>query len=558
MTSDTSSHPPHVPFKVLTIAGSDSGGGAGIQADIKTFTSLKTFGTSVLTSVTSQNTLKVDGIHAIPADFVAQQLEAVLSDIGTNAIKTGMLCNAEIIAAVARTLRKHYPDTYPVPNMVVDPVMIASSGAALLDTSAIETLIREILPLCYILTPNVPEAEYILTKAQLENPGLVLSTTTEGGPARIDSLDKMRLAAQDLARLGPSIVLLKGGHLPFYKKTGLALPQDLLHAIEDLSVELEDELELVDLIWDAKAGVFTELRKEFLRTSSTHGTGCTLSAAIAANLAHGLGGMDAIIKGGDYVQSAIRDGLTVGRGKGSLNHFHQIVPRSIEKPTRYNLHPLTNYLLKACEVDWKKYTEHEFVQGLADGTLPRESFIHYMKQDYLFLQTYARAHGLGAFKARTMAESKAFADIVVHIAHESQLHINYCAKWGISYHDIVNTQESMANVAYTRYVLDIGMTGDLLDLGLAIAPCLIGYGHIGNRLYNDPNTVRGQANPYWEWIENYHDSGYQEAVERGVAMLERSCNTQQPSEHRLKQLEGIFRTATRLEISFWDMALQRL
>ncbi|KAF9149626.1 hypothetical protein BG015_008574 [Linnemannia schmuckeri] len=537
----------HVPFKALTIAGSDSGGGAGIQADLKTFTSLETFGTSVITSVTSQNTLAVDGIHAIPAAFVAQQLEAVLSDIGTNAIKTGMLCNAEIVSAVAKTLRKFYPDSEKnVPNLVVDPVMIATSGAALLDSNAIETLIKDILPLCLVLTPNVPEAEFILANHQ--------KTKTA---SKIDSLDQMKLAAQELARLGPSIILLKGGHLPLYKASGKAVPQELFDSISDLSIEME-ELELVDLIWDSRTGIFTELRKDFLRTSSTHGTGCTLSAAIAANLARGLEAHEAITKATDYIQSAIRDGLTVGSGKGCLNHFHHVVHRSIEKPTRYNPHPLTSHLLKACKDDWEKYTHHAFVQGIADGTLPKESFIHYMKQDYLFLQTYARAHGLGAFKARTMAESKAFADIVVHIADESKLHIDYCAKWGITYEEMVNTPESMANVAYTRYVLDIGMTGDLLELGLAIAPCLIGYGQIGQRLYNDPNTLKGDANPYWEWIKNYEMSDYQSAVTRGIANLERQCNIQQPSAHRLKQLEEVFRTATRLEVSFWDMALHQL
>ncbi|KAG0072367.1 hypothetical protein BGZ92_004070 [Podila epicladia] len=547
----TAEHVPHIPHKTLTIAGSDSGGGAGIQADLKTFTSLQSFGTSVLTSITSQNTLKVDGIHPIPASFVSQQLEAVLSDIGTDAIKTGMLCNAEIISAIAATLQKFYPGSRPLPNLVVDPVMIASSGAALLDSSAIATLINDLLPLCFILTPNVPEAEYILANAKLENP---VFTSASG---KIESLEQMKLAAQDLARLGPSIVLLKGGHLPFYKASGKALPHELFDSVDDMSVDME-ELELVDLVYDARSNEFVELRKEFLRTSSTHGTGCTLSAAIAAELSHGLEAHEAITKATNYIQSAIRDGLTVGKGKGCLNHFHHVVHRSIEKPTKYNPHPLTNYLLKACEKDWKEYTQHAFVQGIADGTLPKESFIHYMKQDYLFLQTYARAHGLGAFKARTMEESKAFAEIVVHIADESKLHIDYCAKWGITYEEMVNTPESMANVAYTRYVLDIGMTGGLLELGLAIAPCLIGYGVIGSRLYNDPKTVRGDANPYWEWIKNYNDSGYQDAVDRGIANLERQCNIQQPSEHRLKQMEEIFRAATRLEVSFWDMALNCL
>ncbi|KAF9579526.1 hypothetical protein BGW38_004180, partial [Lunasporangiospora selenospora] len=426
------------------------------------------------------------------------------------------------------------------------------------------TLIQELLPLCFILTPNVPEAEYILTKATALSSSGSIPLTAEG-KVKIQSLDQMKAAAKDLARLGPSIVLLKGGHLPFIKRTGEALDSALFGSVDDLEVEME-ELELVDLIYDSRYDSFTELRQSFLRTSSTHGTGCTLSAAIAAMLSKNRDAIEAIVLATDYVQSAIRDGLTVGKGKGCLNHFHHVVRRSIEKPTKFNPHPLTNYLLKTCADDWKKYTCHAFVQGIADGTLPQESFIHYLKQDYLFLQTYARAHGLGAFKARTMEESKAFADIVVHIADESKLHVNFCAKWGVSLEDMLAAPESMANVAYTRYVLDIGkyhdstksMTGDLLDLGLAIAPCLIGYGDIGRRLYNDPNTVRGDANPYWDWIKNYHDSDYQSAVERGIANLERQCNTQQPSEHRLKQMEEIFRTATRLEISFWDMALLRL
>jgi hydroxymethylpyrimidine/phosphomethylpyrimidine kinase len=188
----------------------------------------------------------------------------------------GMLCNAEIVSAVAKTLRKFYPDSAKnIPNLVVDPVMIATSGAALLDSDAIETLIKEFLPLCLILTPNVPEAEFILANAQKTNI-----------TPKIDSLDQMKLAARELACLGPSIILLKGGHLPLYKSSGKAVPRELFDSISDLSIEME-ELELVDLIYDSRTGVFTELRKAFLRTSSTHGTGCTLSAAIAANLSRG-------------------------------------------------------------------------------------------------------------------------------------------------------------------------------------------------------------------------------------------------------------------------------
>ena len=255
-------------YKVLTIAGSDSGGGAGIQADLKTMTAFGVYGLSVITSVTAQNTLGVQGIHDLPPEFVELQLDSVLSDIGAHAAKTGMVSNSEIIAAVAKKLRQ-----YKVPNLVVDPVMMAKSGDPLLRDDAREALIEEILPLAQLVTPNIPEAEALS--------GL-----------RIESLNDMREAARKIRELGPQAVLVKGGH------------------------RQEDA---VDVLWDGE--VFREFPAERLDQKHTHGTGCTYSAAIASCLARGLPLPRAIAIAKKYITQAIREGLAVGKGYGPVNHL---------------------------------------------------------------------------------------------------------------------------------------------------------------------------------------------------------------------------------------------
>ncbi len=254
--------------KALTIAGSDSGGGAGIQADLKTFTAFQVFGSSVLTAVTAQNSLGVQGIVNLPPEFVAQQLDSVLGDLGTDAAKTGMLSTAGIIQAVAAKLRE-----YRIEKLVVDPVMIAKSGDPLLRPDAREALLREILPLALVVTPNLHEAE-----ALAEIP--------------VKDREGMEEAARRIHRLGPRAVLVKGGHL-------------------------KDEA--VDLLFDGRA--VTPFSAERIPTPHTHGTGCTYSAAIAAGLARGSSLPEAVARAKDYVTRAIREGFAVGKGVGSLKHF---------------------------------------------------------------------------------------------------------------------------------------------------------------------------------------------------------------------------------------------
>ena len=257
------------PPVVLTIAGSDSGGGAGIQADLKTFHAFGCFGTSALTAVTVQNTLGVSGVHPVPAEVVRAQVAAVAGDLPVSACKTGMLATAALASAVATAIREH-----ALPHYVLDPVMVASSGDRLLDSDAERTIVEELLPLAACATPNLDEAAILL-----------------GRP--VEDRDAMRRAARELVELGARAALLKGGHLR--------------------------GSELVDVLWDGRE--LHEWTRPRLDTTSTHGTGCTLSAAIAAGLAHGRPLRTAVEDALDYVQRAIRTAPGYGRGHGPLNHL---------------------------------------------------------------------------------------------------------------------------------------------------------------------------------------------------------------------------------------------
>lgn len=257
--------------RALTIAGSDSGGGAGIQADLKTFQELGVFGMSALTAVTVQNTLGVHGVYPLPPEAAAQQIEAVGSDIGVDALKTGMLFHADIIRLVADRIR-----AFGWEKVVVDPVMIAKGGAELLQSEAVQALREDLLPLAWIVTPNIPEAEVLA--------GL-----------RIRTMEDRKEAARRIHDLGPKIVVIKGGH-----------DEKMLSPV-------------IDLVYDGTA--FTELYGKRMDTVHTHGTGCTFSAAITAGLAQGLSAFDAIQSGRLFIQAAIEDGLNLGQGQGPTNHW---------------------------------------------------------------------------------------------------------------------------------------------------------------------------------------------------------------------------------------------
>lgn len=261
--------------RVLTIAGSDSGGGAGIQADLKAITALGGYGASAITALTAQNTLGVFGVMPVPPEFIVQQIDVVLQDIGADAIKTGMLHSAPVIEAVAAALVRHGG---AIP-LVIDPVMVSASGATLLQDEAVAALTQSLLPVASLLTPNLPEAEKLCAHG-------------------IRGVEEMRAAAQELLALGPQAVLLKGGHM--------------------------EGDELVDVLATADGvETFTTTR---IPTEHTHGTGCTLASAIATGLAQGLVLRDSVIRARAYLQKAIAGAPGIGQGHGPVDHGHTVQP----------------------------------------------------------------------------------------------------------------------------------------------------------------------------------------------------------------------------------------
>ncbi len=261
--------------KVLTIAGSDSGGGAGIQADLKAFAARGVYGMSAITAITAQNTVGVQGVFELPADFVARQIDSVMEDIGADAWKTGMLSNADIIRVVAERARH-----YGVEKLVVDPVMVAKGGDPLLRPEARDALIEELVPLAYVITPNHHEAQ-VLT-------GLEIHT-----------VDDAREAARRIHEMGARHVVVKGGHLPAAEAQGVA----------------------VDVFFDGQEWV--ELPAPRIPTKNTHGTGCTFASAIAAELAKGKSPLQAVRIAKAYLTAALKAAvdLHIGHGHGPLNHF---------------------------------------------------------------------------------------------------------------------------------------------------------------------------------------------------------------------------------------------
>jgi hydroxymethylpyrimidine/phosphomethylpyrimidine kinase len=257
-------------YKAMTIAGSDSGGGAGIQADLKTFSAFGVYGTSVITALTAQNTIGVQNVLPIAADFVQDQISSIMNDIGTDAAKTGMLASKDIVRIVANCIKK-----FNISNLVVDPVMVAKSGDSLLSPSARQAIIEELLPLAKVVTPNLYEAETMLNIS-------------------IKSIDDMKKAAGELKKTGCEWIIIKGGHS-------------------------KDDREALDVVFNGKD--YTLIKSKRYKTPNTHGTGCTFSSAIAAGLAKGYSTLEAIKQAKKFTSEAIRTHFPIGKGHGPTNHF---------------------------------------------------------------------------------------------------------------------------------------------------------------------------------------------------------------------------------------------
>lgn len=266
-------------YKVLSIAGSDSGGGAGIQADIKTITALGCYATTVITALTAQNSLGVRSVFEVSDSFVGEQIDAVMMDIGTNVVKTGMLLSRGIVDVVCSKIKK-----YDIKSLVVDPVMLSKNNEDLLLADAVHVLTSQLFPLSFIVTPNIPEAESIT--------GLTIRSVSDAEDA-----------ARDIYQLGTSNVLIKGGHA-------------------GKSWSAKNKNTVIDILYDGKT--FEYIEGEYIPTHNTHGTGCTYASAIAAFLAKGNGLMESVVQAKRFVTTAIQKSFGTGKGYGTLDHYRAV------------------------------------------------------------------------------------------------------------------------------------------------------------------------------------------------------------------------------------------
>lgn len=262
--------------KVLSIAGSDTGGGAGIQADIKTISALGCYATTVVTALTAQNSLGVRSVFEVPASFVGEQIDAVMTDIGTDAVKTGMLLSKDIVDMVCSKIKE-----YNIKRLVVDPVMLSKNNRRLLSADAVHTVTGQLFPLSLVVTPNIPEAACIT--------GLTIKSVSDA-----------KEAARGIYQLGPAYVLIKGGH-----------------AEESWDSKGKDRV--IDIVYDGKG--FEYIEAEYIPTHNTHGTGCTYASAIAAFLAKGNGLVESVVQAKKFLTAAIRKSFALGRGYGTLDQF---------------------------------------------------------------------------------------------------------------------------------------------------------------------------------------------------------------------------------------------
>lgn len=503
--------------RVLVIAGSDSSGGAGLEADQKVIAAHGCYAMTATTALTAQNTKGVYDIHYVPADFVRKQIDACIHDIGVDVVKIGMLASAGTVEMVAKAMEE-----YKVKVLVVDPVMISTSGAQLLPSEALRSVRTMLLPQTTILTPNVPEARLLLTDAGY-------------GHLPVEKVEDLEVIAVAVHALGPRWVLVKGGHCPFRRDGSVARTPEEREIVVDV------------LFGGDQGGQALQIRSPYCDTRNTHGTGCSLASAIASNLAKGLDVPQAVKSACRYVEAGIKTAPGLGQGSGPLNHFHSLYTLPFA-PGHF-----VEYLLERPDVAgvWDSFVNHPFVLAMGDASLPMESFKGYLIQDYLYLTHYARANSLAGYKAKKPEDIAASAAVVSEIFKEMQLHIEYCKGFGISQTEMEKTEEKEACTAYTRYVLDTGMSEDWLGLQMAIAPCLLGYGVIAKQLDEDPRCKRTVENPYWTWIQNYVAQSYVSAVETGCELLEKHAVCQNPA--RIEELVKIFIHATKMEIAFWEM-----
>lgn len=492
----------------LSIAGSDSSGGAGIQADIKTMTMNGVFAMSAITALTAQNTTGVTAIQESSPDFLAEQLDEVFTDIFPDAVKVGMVSSSELITTIAEKLKQ-----YDAKNIVVDPVMVATSGARLISEEAISTLKAELLPLADVITPNIPEAEVLADRS-------------------ITSEEDMETAAKDIFdRFGCS-VLLKGGH------------------------NLNDAN---DLLYTAAGPAW--FRGSRIDNPNTHGTGCTLSSAIAANLAKGYDLAASVGRAKDYISGALAAQLDLGKGKGPMAHNFDLAGTFAEapdsasptKPSRTfdNAAGFSLELMEDSKDLWDAAANCDFLRRMGEGTLDRQQYIDYMVQDSIYLRDYLKIFAWAMTSAPDWADMQLFGAMLAYVDDgENKTRLDTLAEAGMTDADVDRTPMKRQCEDYCAFLRKWGKEGTQAEIIMAMLPCMWGYRYVFEELVAKyPEAMHG---PFAPLIKDYVNDGYAWYCDYWYEVTNEKCKDFTPEEK--EHLKAIFREASAHELYFWQMA----
>ncbi|MGM7668088.1 bifunctional hydroxymethylpyrimidine kinase/phosphomethylpyrimidine kinase [Microbacterium sp. A93] len=491
--------------RILSIAGSDPSGGAGIQADLKSIAANGGYGMAVITALTAQNTQGVRAVHVPPTDFLRAQLDAISDDIEIDAVKIGMLAGADVIRTVISWLAEVRP-----PVVVLDPVMVATSGDRLLDAEA-EAALHDLLQYADVITPNLPE----------------LGTLT--GRDAIDDWAEGIAVARELAERTGTAVLVKGGHL-----TGDDAPDALVEAGTD-------------------ANTVHEFPGTRIETTSTHGTGCSLSAALATRRARGDEWPQAVASARSWLRESLRAGadLDVGRGHGPVHHFAGLWERG-GLQTRPTVQELTAEWWDATAQIRADIDALPFIRALADGTLRQELFLFYLAQDALYLREYARVLADAARLAPTSAE-QAFWAQSAHgaITGELELHASWLTPAQGVTPDTFAAEPAPATTAYLNHLRAAAHSGSYPELIAAALPCFWLYTDLGQRLHAGDFGAYAQSaeHPYASWLATYADPAFEDATGRAIAYVAAAATTAAPATRA--RMRTAFEASARHERAFF-------
>ena len=504
--------------RVLSIAGSDPSGGAGIQADLKSIAANGGYGMAVITALTAQNTRGVQAVHVPPATFVGEQLDAIADDIAVDAVKIGMLANADVIRVVTERLPR-----LGAAVVVLDPVMVATSGDRLLDADA-TTALTDLLRLADLVTPNLPELAVLA--------GLAAAASGTGGtavPVAADWADAITQAEAVSAHFGVR-VLAKGGHL-----TGPEAP---------------------DALVDAAAASVVQFGGARIATTATHGTGCSLSSAVAT-LRPLLGDWEpAVAESRRWLRESLRygDTLAVGGGHGPVHHFAGLWERGglVTSPTAAEIETewWDGIADVRCGID-----DLPFIRGLADGTLDREAFLGYLEQDALYLGEYARALAAAAQLAADHAGQSFWAQSAHGaIAAELELHQSWLTPLGRG-GDRAGLERWPTTVAYLDHLMATAARGEYAVLAAAVLPCFWLYADLGERLAAGAfgDVANDPGHPYATWLRTYGDPAFSLANRRAIDLVTGLAAAATPAVR--ERMRRAFRVSSEHELAFFAAPL---